>query len=570
LKDTDRGGARSSRKRLGARLTVALLAVPLLFSACGGGGVENAPANNAQPPSTGRGSTEDEGTPAAGGSISVGVESETNTFLPSRYQGSQAGFNVATTVYDPLMTTDNEGKVVPYLAESMVSNADYTMWTLKLRPGIKFHDGTPLNSAALKEDMDKYLKADGAITAGNLRDMQQMDIVDDLTVNYVMTRPNAGLPDLLQGASGWPFSPTAAANNPDFGSAPVGTGAFKVVSWQRDGAFVVEKNPDYWQKGLPYLDKITFRPIPDEETRAASMASREIEATQSVRLSTFLAKVRSQDGVKVNLGLGNGGGGTMFNVEKPPVDDVRIRQAMALGVKQQDVIDVVAGDSADATELRTQFYAKNSPYYSQKVADSWPKYDPDKAKKLVQEYKNDPKRSDGQPAGSPVALQYGCTNTPSLQEQAQAFVAFWKEIGIDVENLPKEQSVHIGEAIQGNYQVKCFRAGSDIDPFIYLQGFFGDPKTFPGNLTNYNNATVNEVIDALRTTPDVAKRAVAIEKLGLKLDEDIPWIWTGSDLGFIAAQTPVKGIATWKLPDGTLGDGAQNGITFWSKVWVKK
>jgi peptide/nickel transport system substrate-binding protein len=544
---------------------LAVLVALVLLSACPGNDTTDAQPGDSGAP------IEEEGPPVTGGSITVGVESETNTYLPSKFAGSQAGFNVALSIYDPLMTTDSQGKVVPYLAESLTPNNDFTRWTLKLRPGVKFHDGTPLNGAALKDNLDKYLKAEGANTAGTLRDVERMDIVDDLTVMYVLARPNSAMADLLQNPAGWPFSPTAAAQLGDkFGSQPVGTGPFRFVSWQRDGTFVAERNPDYWQKGQPYLDKITFRPIPDEETRATSLASGDIDATQSVRLSPFLSRVQSIEGVKVIMGLGNSGGGTMINVQAPPVDDVRVRQALATGVKQQAMIDVVGGDSAGATEFRTQFYAKKSPMYSEKVAQAWPTYDVEKAKALLREYVNDPKRSDAQPVGSPVRFTYGCTNTPSLQEQAQAFQAMWKDVGFEVELKPLEQSVHIQTAISGDYQVKCYRVGSELDPFFYLQNVFGDPKVFATNLTNYHNAEVQETLDTLRTTTDVEKRKATIEQFGLRLARDLPFIWTGSDLAFVAGREPVKGIATWVLPDKSRGDAAQAGITMWGQVWLDK
>src|SRR5690606_4807294 len=135
----------------------------------------------------------------------------------------------------------------PYLAESITSNDDFTEWTVTLRPGVLFHDGTPLDAEAMKTIFDDFLTAEGANTAGALkRDVKAMEIVDDLSVRYVLNEPNAAFYDELTGPVGWPFSPTAAAElGEDFGSQPVGTGPFRFVSWQRDGAFVLERNPDY-------------------------------------------------------------------------------------------------------------------------------------------------------------------------------------------------------------------------------------------------------------------------------------------------------------------------------------
>src|SRR5690606_2715541 len=138
-----------------------------------------------------------EGEPVTGGSITVGLESETNTYLPSQFQGSQAGYNVAYAVFDPLVTRDAGGEIQPYLAESIEPNDDFTQWTLTLRSGVTFHDGTPLNAEAMKRIFDDYLTADGALTRSALRDVDRMEIVDDLTVRYVLNQPNAAFPDVL-------------------------------------------------------------------------------------------------------------------------------------------------------------------------------------------------------------------------------------------------------------------------------------------------------------------------------------------------------------------------------------
>jgi peptide/nickel transport system substrate-binding protein len=520
--------------------------------------------------------------PKQGGSITVGLESETNSYLPSIFAGSQAGINVAYTVFDPLMTRDADNDVSPYLAKSLTPNDDFTVWTLELRPGVKFHDGTTLDAEAMKTLFDDFLTADGANTQGALRDVESMDIVDDLTVTYTLSRPNSAFADILAGPSGWPFSPTAAAEKGDaFGDAPIGTGPFKFVSWQRDGSFVVERNEDYWQEGLPYLDQITFRPIPDEETRATSLASGDVDAVQSVRLSSFLDRVRDLPDVEIALGLSNGGGNIMFNTTEPPMDDVRVRQALAYAIDQQAVVDVVAGGAADLTELRSGFFASNSDYYSEKVADAWPKQDLEKAQQLYDDYADDPDRSDGKSPGSPVSFTYTATNVPSLVEQATAYQGFWQELGFEVTVDPIEQSVLIQQALTGDYQAMNFRAGSENDPLTTLEGTFGDPEVFITNFTNYTNEDVEATLDTLRSTDDLDTRKAAVEELGLKLDEDLPVYWTGSDLAFIAYNTRVKGVASWVVPSvpqsndempaptGTLGDGATPAVTFWSQVWVE-
>jgi peptide/nickel transport system substrate-binding protein len=512
---------------------------------------------------------EEEGEPTSGGTVTVGLESETNSFHPAEFQGSQAGFNVAYAIYDPLANRNNEGEVEPYLAESIEPNDDFTEWTLTLRDGVTFHDGTDLDAEALKTIFDEYLTADGATTAGALRDVDEMEIVDDLTVRYILNQPHAAFPDILATPPGWVFSPTAAAEaGDDFGSAPVGTGPFEFVSWQRDGELVVERNDNYWQEGQPYLDGITFRPIPDEETRASSLETRDIDAAQSVRLSSFLARVEGISGVEIALGLSNGAGNAMFNTAEPPVDDVRVRRALAHATDQQAAVDVVAGEAAPYAEVRTQLFASNSPYYSEAAAEAWPEYDPEQAEALLEEYMNDPDRSDGRDVGDPVEVRFDATNVPSLVEQGRAYEDMWENVGFEVEVRPVEQSVHIGEAFTGDYQIKSYRVGTDADPLVTIQNTFGDPEAYPTNLTNFNNDTIEDVIETLRTTDDLDERIAAVDEFSVLMAEEVPIIWTGTDLAFIAYDESLSGVAGWTFPSGSLGDGATPAIIFWGQVWI--
>lgn len=512
---------------------------------------------------------EEESEPVTGGTITVGLESETNSYAPHLFRGSQAGISVVYALYDPLMVRDGAGEVRPYLAESIEPNEDLTEWTLTLRPDITFHDGTPLDAAALKTIWDDYLAAEGSLWAAFIRrEVVSFETVDELTVTYTLTKPDSAWPDRLTGALGWPFSPTAAAEmGEDYGSNPVGTGPFRFVSWQRDGELVVERNPDYWQEGQPYLDGITFRPIPDEETRATSLESGDVDVAQSVRLSGFLARVASISDVVVDIGPNNGGGVVFFNTVRPPFDDVRVRQALTYAVDQQTLIDIVAGDAAIASEPRTQFYWSQDPYFSQAVADAWPSYDPERAQELYDGYVNDPERSDGKAPGEPVSFDYDCTNVPSLIEQATAMQGFWGEIGFEVAVNPLEQSVHITEALTGDFDAKCYRLGTDQDPLVTIEASFGDTTAYLTNYTDFQHDTINAAIDTLRSSEDLATRQTAVEEVGLLLAEELPVFWTGSDIPLFAHTSDVLGIASWVTPDGTLGDGAAPATTFWGQVW---
>jgi peptide/nickel transport system substrate-binding protein len=547
----------------GRSLAAAGLAVLLLgTAACGGddgddGGGGGGGTTAAGDPD----GLSEQGEPVTGGTLEVGLEAETNSWLPGDGAFSNPGTAVAYALYDPLMKRTEDGELKPYLAESMEPNEDLTEWTLKLRPDVQFHDGTPLNAQALKTIWDEYLTVPTSNVVATLAGAS-LEVVDDLTVRYVLDEPNAAFPDLLTGSPGWPFSPTAAAEfGPDAGANPVGTGPFKFVSWQRDSALELERNENYWQDGLPYLDGITFRPIPDEDTRLASLQSGDIQAMQSLRQGT-IARARELDGVDNYEYLGNNSGGSIINTTKPPFDDVRVRQALAYSIDQPALIDIIGGTGL--TPDASQYFSPDSPFYSEEAAEAFPAYDLERAQELYDEYINDPARSDGQPVGTDLGFTYNCPPDPSLNELSQLYQSFWSTLGIDVELNTVEQAAHVQNGIAKDYDVQCWRVGSEADPYVTLSQAF---TPGPLNFTGYTSDTIDENLEILRTTTDLAERQAAVEEISLDIAENVPNLFTGYTLTDIAVQEQVKNVGGWEFPDGTAGDGVPGATAMWGHVW---
>ena len=541
-----------------AVVSVGLVGVLLGGAACSSGGDEG---GNAQEGAVTQ--TSETGDPVDGGEITVALEAETNSWLPGQGVFNQPGVNVAYAIYDPLMHRTEDGALEPYLAESLEPNAELTEWTLKLRPDVQFHDGTPLDAQALKTIFDDYLKAPGANTAASLAEVASLDVVDDLTAVYRLSQANAAFPELLISPPGWPFSPTAAAAaGEDAGAEPVGTGPFRFVSWQRDSNLVVEKNEDYWQEGLPHLDRITFRPIPDEDTRLASLQSGDIDVMQSLRQSTVI-NARDLEGVDNYEHLGSNSGGGTLNTSKPPFDDVRVRQALAYALDQEALIEVLGG--AGVTPPTTQFYSEDSPYYSEKVAESYPAYDPDKAKELYDEYVDDPERSDGLPVGTDLSFTYSCPPDPTLNEVAQLVQSLYGALGAQVELEQVEQATWIQKMLTRDYDTGCTRVGSDRDPYLVFDAAFTDG---PLNMTAFQSPEIDEQLDILRTTTDIEERKTAVEAIGLVINENVPNTFAGGTLTVMAAREAVKNLDGWVFPDGTTGNGAESAQVMWGHVWT--
>ncbi len=555
---------RRRSNRWSSRLWGLLLVMALVAAACGDDDSGTASPETSGDTSTTTTIAPDEGEAQTGGSITVGLEAETNSWLPGQGNFSNPGIDVALAIYDPLVRRDETGAEHPYLAESLEANETLDEWTLTLRPDVQFHDGTPLDAQALKTIFDDYIKADGSNLAGQVAEVTSLDVVDDLTVVYKLTQPNAAFPSVLDGAVGWPFSPTAAkAAGAEAGSKPVGTGPFVFDSWQRDNRLVLKKNPNYWQEGLPYLDEIVFRPIPDEDTRISSLSSGDIDVLQSLRQSAIV-RARDVSGVRSYEHLGNNSGSAIFNTAKPPLDDVRVRRAIAFALDQDQLVDVLGGTGI--TPPQTQYFSDDSPYWSQKAADAWPSNDPDQAMQLLGEYIQDPNRSDGKAAGDPVSFEFDCPPDPSLIELSQLYQAFWEAVGIQVNLNQVEQATHISEALAGDYDAKCWRVSSQSDPYVIFSEAFGPDS--PLNFTNFTDPVINDQLEVLRTNTDQDARKAAVEKISMVIAENVPNTFTAGTLTALVAKDSVKNVAGWTFPDGTAGEGVPGATTMWGFVWL--
>jgi peptide/nickel transport system substrate-binding protein len=159
------------------------------------------------------------------------------------------------------------GEPQPKLALSWTHSNDYKTWTYKLRPGVKFHDGTPFNAQAVKENVDRMKDpANKCRCAFYLSNVYDVQAPDELTLVYNLNDPTVNAPALasIPSSIGVVQSPTAwKAKGDDYSRNPVGTGPYILKSWAAGDRTVLEKNPNYWNKGHPYLDRIILKPLRD-------------------------------------------------------------------------------------------------------------------------------------------------------------------------------------------------------------------------------------------------------------------------------------------------------------------
>ena len=576
------------------RRVITALAVPLVFAfvaaSCGGddssSGSDGAEATTAEDLGDTDGTTpvEAEGdvdtsvvaetdTPVYGGSILMGLEAEATGLRPWEDACGEPCVNIARTIFDVLIQQNGDGVYEGYLADSITPNEDFTVWTMTLRPDVTFHNGVPLTAQTI---VDMYaIQQAGAISAGRITTtgLTGVEAVDDMTVVYTLSAPNSAFPANLSAVElGYVFEPTAALADPvGFSTAPVGTGPFVIEKRDIDNETVVVRNENYWrtaQNGdqLPYLDSISFRPIPDEGTRLDALQSRTVDVIEA-RRGGAVRDARAQSGIVLYEFQGNGTGGGMYNTAVAPFDDVRVR----LGLNHlNDQERVIAALGADGISLpSTQWFSKDSPWWTQAAADSYPLFDFEGGKALLQEYIDDPARSDGKAPGEKIDVELSCPPDPTLIAAMQVIEQVWSGSELVKVSLTQfDQATHINKALSDAHEAHCWRWGTQADPSAALNPFLADPAESVGNFPNwFDPEAYGWALEAIRTD-DFETRKDLYSKIMVRINEQAPVWYTGGTPTMIAADESIRGVNNWTLPSGNIGNGTPGADTYFAEMFI--
>lgn len=466
-----------------------------------------------------------------GGTLKLAIDGEAACYVPSLCTVSYGPGAVRFAVLDNLVipAPNNDGYSLS-LASSVTPNADFTVFTIKLRSGVKWSDGTPLVAGDIKKLFDTYVLAPKSSLKGNVAQIKTTDAPDDSTVVFTLSAPTAPFAAQLTLIPIW--KPTDGQTNT---SMPVGTGPFMFQSFQPNVKTVVVRNPNYYGKDsagnqLPYLDEIDVTAIASGDTRANSLQSGGNDLAMSIdplEIQT-LAKVATVD--KIDL---NAGGGVFINTAKAPTDDVRVRQALAYATNKTDILQAIGGGDA-----RDEYWVKSSPWYSADASKATPAFDATKAKDLLNQYINDPNRSDKQPVGTPLALNFAHVQGAITQESIAALVQQqWSAIGIKVTVTPFDQSTLIGDAIAGNYNTTYFGWATPT-PFSLLQHNYGPSAKTPTNFTHFDNADLQTIIGQMATAGTTDAMNTLVAKSDLIFAQQLPVIFLHStSIGWAATKT---------------------------------
>jgi len=467
--------------------------------------------------------------------LRVGLAEDPDMLDPSLGR-TYVGRIVFSAFCDKLFDIDEKLNVVPQLALSHETSADGKAMTIKLRPGVKFHDGEPLDAEAAKFSIERHMNMPGSFRKSELASVDHVEVVDPLTIRLVLKTPFAPLLSQLTDRSGMMMSPKAVKEQGDkFGLHPVCAGPYKFVERVQQDRMVFEKFADYWNKDNVFIDKIVYQPIVDATVRLANLKSGGLDLVDRV-LATDIKDVRNDKNLVLATAPELGYLGLTINVGRdkakgPLSQSEKVRQALDLSIDREALNQVVFNGEFTAGN---QWVPPLHPYY-QKAFPVRPR-DIAKAKALLKE------------AGvaTPVSIDYMIPKGAEYEAIAQVVQSMAAESGFDIKIRVVEFATTFKQAQAGEFQIFQINWSGRIDPdgnsYVFLHS--GAPQNDGG----YSNPEADKVMEDARAIADPAQRSALYEKLTRIVLNDEPIIYLFHRKLLFAHTKKLEGYK--QLPDG--------------------
>jgi peptide/nickel transport system substrate-binding protein len=478
-------------------------------------------------------------------SLSAGVQAQTTLriglaedpdVLDPTLGRTYVGRIVFAAFCDKLFDIDEKLNIVPQLALSHETSADGKEMTIKLRPGVKFHDGEPFDAEAAKFSLDRHLTFPTSFRKPELAAVDHVDVVDPLTVKLVLKTPFSPLIAQLTDRAGMMVSPKAAkAEGDKFGLHPVCAGPYKFVERVQQDRIVFEKFADYWNKDNVFIDKVVFLPIVDATVRLANLKSGGLDLIERV-LATDIKEVRADPKLKLSTALELGYFGLTINVASDKAkgglsQSEKVRQALDLSIDREAINQVVFNGEFTPGN---QWVSPEHPYYQR----AFPVRGRDiaKAKALMKE------------AGVtlPVSVDMMVPKGAENEAVAQVMQSMAAEAGFDLKIRVIEFATSFKQAQAGEFQAFLIGWSGRIDPdgnsYVFLH------TKAPQNDGGYSNPEADKLMEDARLITDPAQRKALYEKMTKIVLNEAPLIYLYHRKLLIAHTTKLEGYK--QMPDG--------------------
>lgn len=419
-------------------------------------------------------------------------------------------------VFEGISTYMPDREIVLELAES-ITEIDPTTWEIKVREGVLFHDGTNLTAADVAYSIDRLI-TEGAMAGrtserrGLMGPVVGATVVDEYTVHVTLENP-------------WPLFPrfipwqmiVPASTGDDYITKPIGTGPFVFSEWVRDSHFIVEKNPNYWGQE-PEIDRLIFRVIGDESARVSALRSGEVDIATFIPVHE-VASLQADPRIEIVSVLGTRSYFLEMNVNKPPFDDIKVRQAMNYAIDMETLISVLLEGRA----TRIPFIISPQAFAYNEELGLFP-YDPDKARELLTA------------AGYPDGFEFELDVVDVHRTRAELYQAMLAEVGITVRirtwptwGAARDAWMNAKDRDPANQRDAFLNdwGNASLDPFdIFIPKFHSQvPGLGRGNFTGYSNPAVDVLLELTLETANPETRYDAFRRAQELVYQDVPMVF---------------------------------------------
>ncbi len=559
--------ARLSRRQMISGMAGATGAA--ILAACGSSSATTAPASGTQAPAATTGSTAATKAPAAttGGATAAATSATGATAAPgsagatpapagaAAAPGKKGGMiraeldsdianldpllstllvdrQVLYSLYDSLVAIDANLKIIPSLAQSW-ETPDPKTYVFKLRTDVKFQDGTDFNADAVKFNIERYLNDKNSRRKSDIDNITAVDVVDPATVKFTLKAPFAPLLATLVDRAGMMVSPKAVmVGGQDFTRKPVnaGTGAFRFVEWVTGDHITVERNPNYWKKDsagtqLPYVDKVVYRPFPDETVALTNMKTGDADVSFIVPAKDYMGTKSGGELVLKDV-PGLGFASVELNTQSEPFNKKELRQSVAEAINRDEL-------------LKTVFFGTGQPSFGPYPPTSFASdanYKPytgsaDKAKSYLM--------AAGKPMGFTFEMKIA-SNSPTTTQLAQLMKDQLAKAGITMNITQLEFTKVVQDQQNGAFQASLVGWSGRIDPdgnsynHFHTGGSLNDPK--------YTNPQVDMLLEQARAEGDQAKRKDLYMQVQKIVVDDAPFVFYRFPPSYLLTRPNVLGM----------------------------
>jgi peptide/nickel transport system substrate-binding protein len=468
--------------------------------------------------------------------LRVGLAEDPDVLDPTLAR-TYVGRIVFAAICDKLFDIDDSLNIVPQLALSHETSEDGKTVTIKLRQGVKFHDGETMDAQAVKASLERHMTMQGSFRKPELAAVDKVEVADASTVRVQLKNPFSPLMAQLADRAGMIVSPKAAAESGDkFGLKPVCAGPFKFVERVQQDRVVVERFPQYWNAANVHIDRVVFRPIAESTVRLANLKSGSLDLIERA-LATDLKEIRADPKLKLATQIEIGYQGLTLNLANGDAGkngfgkDPRVRQALEAAIDRKALSDVVFNGEVLPGN---QWVSPKSPYFQEQFPV--PGRDVARAKKLLAD------------AGvaTPVAVDFMVPNNPESRQVAEVIQAMAGEAGFDMKIRVTEFATSLKEAEQGRFHAFFVGWSGRVDPDG--NSYIFHKCNAPQNNGGFCDKNVDQWLDDARKVSKLAERKAVYGKIADKFLKEGSIIYLYHRLVIIAHSAKLEGYT--QLPDG--------------------